>query len=124
MNRYQRSVQRGAAYLTERDGAGWIDRLNLAALDIDNSRKCVLGQLHWLGSFYHTQESDEGPRWLMRHGFVVPGAILDTIVHRDHCVRRSRERRAARLTQAWREHVAAARLARSTKDNHNVPITT
>lgn len=44
MNDYRPNVEKGAAFLDERM-PGWVDRVNVARLDLSSCVACVLGQL-------------------------------------------------------------------------------
>ncbi|MFB6273732.1 MAG: hypothetical protein ABEL51_12635 [Salinibacter sp.] len=91
-------VQRGADYLDDMD-PGWHRRIDPDALELENGRRCVLGQLH--GEFR---------LGLGRSGVLslssAPRASLSPVAYGFKCVEGVSDEQQARdydlLTQAWR----------------------
>ena len=73
MDRYERRVARGAAYLDsfrpkfDHPFTDWVDRLDLHALNVDHADRCVIGQLR-LGGFNLAPEGLYPTLWLERRG--------------------------------------------------------
>lgn len=109
MNRYERRVRGGAEYLDSRGStyADWRDRLDLGTLDVDDDRRCVIGQLR--RSFNTSPEFWRSNRWLRDRGFVVSGVNWFGVVIGWRGTRRF-DRRNLRLAEAWRSYVLAERM--------------
>lgn len=114
MNRHEKRVRRGAAYLDAQVRGrpwhryyDWRNRIDVEVLDLNCANHCVVGQL--TRNFHHSIESAESNAWLIRHGFVVPGVIPFTLVELAIDVRGARQRRERQLRQAWIDYITSER---------------
>lgn len=70
-------VKRGMALLEERFGPGWVDLVDLAALDLVEGDRCVLGQV--CGGYSNGLDDlggEDGP-WSDAHGFSIYSDDID-----------------------------------------------
>lgn len=103
MGEFLERVAAGAAWLDANE-SGWVDRIDLETLNLDNCERCIGGQLvrqdadrtltygdwlvYWLGPV------DDRTEWAVAHGFDVLGG--DEYGYRD-------------LTGVWRDLIAERR---------------
>ena len=95
--REQEQVEEGAAWLDEYD-PGWDERINLAELELNDCKQCVVGQL--FGDYYEFLTlTYMGKAQEVDRGFFADG---------DHD-ELEQEEPWARLTEAWRDEIASRR---------------
>lgn len=63
----QLCVKRGAAWMDEHY-PGWIERINLSELDMNNCHRCIIGQT--IGDYFQAKfDDDYREEWANEHGF-------------------------------------------------------
>lgn len=118
VNRYEKRVRRGAAYLdavvadkrwSPHRYVNWREKIDLEELNLYSAQDCILGQLS--RNFWSTLESHESYLWLIRRGFVVPGDVPGTMLQFDNIgyAETRLRRRELRLRAAWRDYITAER---------------
>jgi hypothetical protein len=118
VNSYERRVRAGADYLDAHSAypLDWRDRLDVGALDLDNEKLCVIGQLRRIAwsnrGFNGSPESWQSKSWLRERGFIVPGTEWYGPLIAWRGTRRF-ARRKQRLAEAWRTYVVAERMKKS-----------
>lgn len=88
-------VKLGIKHLNE-TYPGWLNKIYLERLDINNTYQCVLSQLHG-GSYYNSPELENNALWRNDHGFEI--LVEDEHDHRSY----------AALTVEWKQQIKELR---------------